>query len=57
MFNLDGGEWIDIFGIVYIIRLLLVLAKLPPLTMAEAGLWSVTIASFAYSNGGPRGQA
>lgn len=50
MFNFDGGTWVDVFGLVFIIRLLAVLWHFPPLTMAEAGLWGVTIGSFAYSN-------
>jgi hypothetical protein len=50
MFNLDGGDWVDIFGVVILARVIAVFWHFPPLTMAEAGLWSVTIGSFAYSN-------
>jgi len=49
-FKLDGGDWVDLFGLVFIARLLAVLWGLPPLTLAEAGIWGTTIASFAASN-------
>jgi hypothetical protein len=53
--SLDGGSWVDLFGIVIILRLLAVFAHFPPLTLAEAGIWGTTIASFAASNiGGPK---
>lgn len=54
--NLDGGTWIDIFGVVILARVLAVFWHFPPLTMAEAGLWSVTIGSFSMYNtfGGPK---
>ena len=52
MFKIDGGDWVDIFGIVFIIRLLAPLFHMPPLTYSEAGVWGTTIASFAYSNTG-----
>jgi len=48
--KIDGGTWVDVFGLVFIIRLLAVLLHMPPVTMAEAGLWGATITSFAYSN-------
>lgn len=53
--SLDGGSWVDLFGIIIILRLLAVLIHFPPLTMAEAGIWGTTICSFAVSNiGGPK---
>lgn len=56
MKSLDGGTWVDMFGAIVLIRLVLPLFHFPPLTYAEAGVWSTTIASFAYSNmgGGPK---
>jgi len=56
MFYLKGSDWVDLFGIVFLIRLIAVLFHFPPLTMAEAGMWASTIASFAYTNtNGPKG--
>lgn len=53
--SLDGGSWIDIFGLVMIVRLLGPLFHLPPMNSAEAATWGATIASFAATNiGGPR---
>lgn len=48
--SLDGGLFVDAFAVVFLVRLLAPLRGFPPLTMAEAGMWGVTIASFAYSN-------
>lgn len=50
MLNFDGGQWVDLFGVVFIIRLMAVLWHFPPLTLAESGMWAATISSFAYSN-------
>jgi len=50
--KLDGGTWVDMFGVVILIRLILPLFHFPPMTYAEAGIWGTTIASFAYSNTG-----
>lgn len=53
--SLDGGSWIDIFGVVVLVRLIAPLFHFAPMTMAEAGVWSATIASFAATNiGGPK---
>jgi len=52
MKSLDGGTWVDLFGAVFIIRLLAPLFHLPAMNLAEAGVWGTTIASFAYSNTG-----
>lgn len=55
MLKLDGGDWIDIFGVAIIVRIMLVLLHFPPLTAAEAGTWAAAITSFAFSNtNGPR---
>jgi hypothetical protein len=55
MKSLDGGTWVDIFGAIVLIRMIAPLFKLPPMNMAEAGIWSATIASFAATNiGGPK---
>lgn len=54
-FKIDGGQWVDLFGIVFLIRLLAPLFHLPAMNAPEAGIWGCTIASFAYSNtGGPK---
>ena len=56
MKSLDGGSWVDLFGLVFLIRLIASLFHCPPLTMAEAGIWGTTIAAFAASNiGKPKG--
>lgn len=55
MQSLSGGSWVDLFGAVVLIRLVAPLFHLPPMTYAEAGVWSATIASFAATNiGGPK---
>ena len=46
--NFDGGQWVDLFGLVFVIRLLAVFWNFPALSTAEAGMWGVTLASFAY---------
>ncbi len=50
MFYLKGSDWVDLFGLVFLARLVLVLWHFPPLTMPEASLWAATISAFAYSN-------
>ena len=59
MRKLEGNEWVDMFGAVILARLIAVFFHVPPLTMNEAGLWSVTISAFAMTNtfGGPKGGA
>jgi hypothetical protein len=57
MKSLDGGTWVDLFGVIILARLIAVFFHFPPLTMQEAGLWSCTVGAFAYSNHGPKGQA
>ena len=53
--SLDGGSWVDLFGVVMLVRLIAPLFRFPPMTMAEAGIWGATIASFAATNiGGPK---
>jgi hypothetical protein len=48
--NIDGGSWVDIFGVVILVRLAAPLFHLPPMNVAEAGVWGTTIAAFAASN-------
>lgn len=50
--SLDGGSWVDLFGLAILVRLLAPLFHLPAMNAAEAGTWAATIASFAYSNTG-----
>jgi len=50
MKSLDGGIWVDIFGLVFIIRLLAPLFHQPAMNLAEAGVWGATISAFSYSN-------
>lgn len=52
--NVDGGTWVDIFGVVIIARLLAVMKGMPALTPAEASIWAATITSLAYTNGKPK---
>jgi len=53
--SLDGGSWVDMFGVVMLVRLLAPLFHLPAMNAAEAGTWAATIASFAATNiGGPK---
>jgi hypothetical protein len=55
MYEIKGGTWVDVFGAVILIRLIAPLFHLPPMTMAEAGVWGTTIVSFAATNiGGPK---
>jgi hypothetical protein len=55
MFKISGNQWVDVFGMVVLARLIAPLFHLPPMNMAEAGVWSATIASFAATNiGGPK---
>jgi len=49
-----GDLYVDCFAIVMLLRLLGPFKGFPAMTPAEAGLWAATIASFAYSNGGPK---
>jgi hypothetical protein len=55
MLKLQGGDFVDIFAVVFIARLIGPLFHLPAMNGAEAGMWAATIASFAASNiGGPK---
>ena len=55
MRRLNGGDFVDLFGVVMLIRLLAPLFHMPPMNAAEAGTWAATIASFAATNiGGPK---
>lgn len=56
LLSLDGGLYIDAFAVCFMVRLLGPLRGYPPVNMAEAGMWSATIAAFAYGKGGgPKG--
>ncbi len=48
--SVDGGLYVDLMCVVIIVRLLAVLWKFPPLTVAEAGLWGATVTAFAAGN-------
>ena len=48
--SIDGGTWVDIFAVVFIIRLLAPLKGFAPMTNSEAGIWATTIMSFSYNN-------
>ncbi len=52
--NVPGSLYVDLFGIVIMLRLLAVLKGFPPLSVSEAAVWGTTVGSLAYSNGGPR---
>ena len=52
--SVDGGLYVDVFCLIILIRLIAVLFRFPPLTPAEAGLWGATIATYGYSNKGPK---
>ncbi len=52
--DIKGSLYVDLFGIVMMIRLLAVIKGFPPLSASEAAVWGSTIGSLAYSNGGPR---
>lgn len=45
-----GGLYVDIFGVVIVVRLWAVLKGFPPLTAYEAAVWATTVGSLAYSN-------
>jgi hypothetical protein len=54
--SVDGGIYIDAMCIVIVVRLLAVLKGYAPMTNAEAGLWSVTIATYGAGKfKGPKG--
>jgi hypothetical protein len=52
--SLDGGSWVDLFGITFLVRLWMPLFHYPPMNGAEAGIWAATIASFAATNIGSK---
>lgn len=53
-FTLDGGTFVDLFAVVTVLRLCGPLFGRPPMNLAEAGVWSATIAAFAASNIGAK---
>ncbi len=53
--SLKGGTFVDLFAIVFLVRLLGPLKGLAALNPSEAGMWAATIAAFAATNiGGPK---
>jgi hypothetical protein len=52
--KVPGGLYVDLFGLVMVVRLLAVLKGFPPVSAAEAAVWGTTVGSLAYSNGGPK---
>lgn len=50
--SVRGGLFVDLFALVFVVRLLAPLKGFPALNVAEAGMWAATISAFAYSNGG-----
>jgi uncharacterized protein (DUF2164 family) len=56
--DIKGGTFVDLFALVFLIRLLGPLWGLQGINISEATLWSATIGAFAISHGGPKdGQA
>lgn len=52
--SIKGGLYVDLFGLVMVVRLLAVLKGFPPVSGAEAAVWGTTVGSLAYTNGGPK---
>lgn len=52
--QLKGGTYVDMFAVVFILRLLGPFKGFPAMNPSEAGMWAATIAAFAYSNQGPK---
>ncbi len=52
--SIDGGLYVDAFGLVIMFRLLAVLKGYPALTAAEATTWGTAIGALAYSNKGTK---
>jgi len=52
--SVPGGLYVDLFGLVMVVRLLAVLKGFPPISASEAAVWGTTVGSLAYSNGGPK---
>jgi hypothetical protein len=54
--KVPGSLYVDLFGLVMVVRLLAVLKGFPPLTVSEAAVWGTTVGSLAYYNtNGPKG--
>lgn len=49
--QLKGGTYVDLFAVVFILRLLGPFRGYPAMTPAEAGCWAATISAFAYNGG------
>jgi hypothetical protein len=53
--SVKGGLYVDVFGVVMIIRLLAPLKGYQPITPSEAAVWASTIGAFAAAViGGPK---
>lgn len=52
--SVQGGIYVDMFAVVFIVRLLAPLKGFPALNYSEAGMWAATISAYAYSKGGPK---
>jgi hypothetical protein len=56
--DVKGGTFVDLFALIFMVRLIGPLWHLPAININEATFWSATIAAFAYGHGGPKdGQA
>ena len=55
--DIKGGTFVDLFAVVFLVRLLAPLWHLPAINMSEATFWSMTIGAFAATKiGGSNGQ-
>ena len=55
--DIKGGTFVDLFAVVFLVRLLGPLWHLPAINIAEATFWSATVESFAATKiGGSNGQ-
>jgi hypothetical protein len=56
--DIKGGTFVDLFALIFMVRLCGPLWRLPAISIAEATFWASTIGAFAISHGGPKdGQA
>lgn len=52
--DVKGGTFVDVFALIFMVRLCGPLWHLPAINISEATFWSATIAAFAYGNSGPK---
>lgn len=52
MLDIDGDVWMGLLTAIYAYRIVAVLWGKPPVTVAEATLYSAAVGAFAYSNKG-----